>query len=340
MTVFPGRNLVLAMLGCLVALVSVAEETFQGRDPGEWLARMGQAFAELNYDGIFSYYSGRELSSLRVVHAVKDGVQRERLIHLNGALREIIRNGQEVSCILQPGDEILELESSIPSGPFARAFTRGFEHTNNIYSTSFRGMGRVAARSAIRLAIVPQDDDRFGYRLWLDENSGLLLRSELLDQAGEKLEIFQFTVIQIGQPVSEESLQPETHSGSVVSHLTLESSDPLQMPIETNAEPKRMNWKAGWLPKGFAMDSWDIRRVPSSKKSVNTLMYSDGLAAFSVFIEDMPPSGAGNVVSRNGATVVVTQMVEGPRKSKHLVTVVGEVPTSTASRIASSVEYE
>ena len=100
-----------------------------------------------------------------------------------------------------------------------------------------------------------------------------------------------------------------------------------------------MRWEAGWVPGGFAMASWDIRRTPSKLKSINTLMYSDGLAAFSVFIEAMPPAGAGQMVSRQGATVAVTNLVEGPADERHLVTVVGEVPTETARRVANSVRY-
>jgi sigma-E factor negative regulatory protein RseB len=74
-------------------------------------------------------------------------------------------------------------------------------------------------------------------------------------------------------------------------------------------------------------------------KLVNTMMFSDGLAAFSVFIEDMPPAGAADMVSRNGATVAVTHLTEGPEAGPHLVTLVGELPTGTAERIAQSIRY-
>ena len=89
------------------------------------------------------------------------------------------------------------------------------------------------------------------------------------------------------------------------------------------------------------MASWDIRRTPSSLKSVDTLMYSDGLAAFSVFIEDMPEAGAKALVSRSGATVAVSEVVTGGPQDAvhHLVTVVGEIPTATAQRIAQSIRY-
>jgi sigma-E factor negative regulatory protein RseB len=323
----------LVVLALALGSASAHAEEFRGRTPGQWLDGMNTAFAELEYDGVFSYYSGIELSTLRVTHVVQDGVQRERLVHLNGEPREIIRHGDEVACILQPGDSMLELESSIPSGPFARAFTRSFDEIGDVYRMAFHGVDRIANREAIRLAVMPQDEDRYGYRLWIDTATGLLLRSELVDGNSARLEIFQFATLEVGGPIDTAVFDLSASEGSIISHLTL---GPHSQP---RLEGGEMRWEAAWLPQGFAMASWDIRRTPSTLKSINTLMYSDGLAAFSVFIEAMPPAGAGEMMSRHGATVAVTNLIVGPDNERHLVTVVGEVPTETARRVALSVRY-
>jgi sigma-E factor negative regulatory protein RseB len=321
----------LAVLGALLSAGPVSADP--ERSPTEWLDLMNRSFVETSYDGTFSYFSGDELSTLRVVHTISNGVQRERLVHLNGAPREIVRIGDAVECIMQPGDEILALESSIPSGPFARAFSRAFEDLSNHYTLSLHGTDRVADRSAIRLAVMPRDVQRYGFRLWLDEDTGLLLRSELVDIEGTKLEIFQFATLKVGGPITEQDLTPQSGPESVRSHMSLEPSAP-------QAQPRAVNWHAEWLPDGFTMASSDIRRTPSTSKPVATLMYSDGLAAFSVFIEDMPEAGFSNLVSRVGATVAVSEIVtHGPGNTRHLVTVVGEIPTPTAQRIAQSIRY-
>jgi sigma-E factor negative regulatory protein RseB len=323
--------LLLAFAGCVLHAGPASADP--ERTPEQWLDMMNRGFLEASYDGIFSYFSGGDLSTLRVVHTVTNGVQRERLVHLNGAPREIVRTGDDVECILQPGDEILALESSIPSGPFARAFSRAFEGVSENYTMSLHGIDRVANRQAIRLAVMPRDAQRYGFRLWLDQDTGLLLRSELVDMKGTKLEIFQFATLKVGGPISEKDLEPEAGVGSLTSHLSIESS----APAETR---RKVSWQAAWVPDGFTMASWDIRRTPSTSKSVDTLMYSDGLAAFSVFIEDMPENGANELVSRSGATVAVSQVVTGgPKQGRHLVTVVGEIPTATAQRIAQSIRY-
>ena len=300
-------------------------------DARRWLDDMNQAFSDLSYDGIFSYYSGDDLASLRVVHMVVDGEQRERLVHLNGAPREIVRRGEEVECIVMPGDALLELEQSIPSGPFARAFVRRYDQISDHYGLAISGEDRVADRVAVRLAVTPRDDDRYGYHLWLDKETRLLLRSELLSRDGERLEIFQFNQIRLGEQVDPGALEPDGKNGSLISHLTLATKHP--EPVAT----AEMAWMAGWLPPGFRVAAADIRRVPSSLRAVNTMMYTDGLAAFSLFIEDMPESGAAAMVSRNGATVAVTHLISGAENEPHLVTLVGEIPEPTAQRIAQSV---
>jgi sigma-E factor negative regulatory protein RseB len=302
--------------------------------PRVWLAEMNEAFNTVSYDGVFSFFSGSELDSLRIVHMVIDGVQHERLIHQNGAPREIVRRGEEVVCILMPGDDLLSLEENLPSGPFARSFVRRYDAISSYYQLRFFGEDRVANRSAVRLAVMPNDQNRFGYRLWLDKETRLLLKSELVDTEGRPLEIFQFTSIVIGDEVDAEALKPAAPDESAkVSNFSLDSQP--SVPVTDG-----IRWQVGWLPEGFTLSSTHTRRTMGEDKLVNTMMFSDGLAAFSVFIEDMPPAGAADMVSRNGATVAVTHLTEGPDAGPHLITLVGELPTSTARQIAKSIRYQ
>jgi sigma-E factor negative regulatory protein RseB len=169
--------------------------------------------------------------------------------------------------------------------------------------------------------------------LWIDDDSGLLLRSELVDTDGTKLEIFQFATLTVGGAISDADLAPATRPGANVSRMALESSP-------RSETRQAVQWRAGWLPDGFTMASWDIRRSPIEARPVQTLMYSDGLAVFSVFIEDVPTGGASDLVSRSGATVAVSQVIDaGSERGSQLVTVVGEIPTATAQRVARSLRY-
>jgi len=327
------RFLIASTLFASAVFASTPVFAAQG-DPRTWLADMNEAFNTVSYDGVFSFFSGSELASLRIVHMVIDGVQHERLIHQNGAPREIVRRGEEVVCILMPGDDLLALEANLPAGPFARSFVRRYDSISDYYGLRFFGEDRVANRPAVRLAVMPRDDDRFGYRLWLDMETRLMLKSELIDGEGNALEIFQFSSIVIGDEVSPESLKPSAESEQAkVSNFTLDS--PASVPVI-----EQSRWQADWLPDGFTLSSVHTRRTMGEDKQINTMMFSDGLAAFSVFIEDMPPAGAADMVSRNGATVAVTHLTQGPESDPHLITLVGELPTGTAERIAQSIRYQ
>ena len=338
---------------------SAAEST---ETPAKWLDAMDAAFRDLDYDGVFSYYTANRaqqavvanarrvdsgeralgfggfgvgyrtaarLATFRVVHKVVDGVERERVVHLDGPPREILRTGQDVTCVLQPGDSLLALESAAAT-PYARVFARRFENMSDNYDVAVDGRSRVAARPAVLLNVAPKDHDRFGYRLWLDEATGLLLRSELHDADGANLEILQFTSLRVGDDVAEADLEP-TLAGGVVRRL----SRPAQA-AEAGDRP-RSDWRVRWVPRGFRMTGAHARRrAEQGVGTLSTLVFSDGLAAFSVFIEAMPQGGAGSVVSRRGATVVLTHPAAGGA-GEHLVTVVGEVPVATARRIAAGV---
>jgi sigma-E factor negative regulatory protein RseB len=319
----------------LVVVCGIVPSTYADR---ALLQRMNNAFVNLSYDGVFSYFNGAELASLRVVHKVVDGVQRERLVHLNGAPREIVRRGDKVSCIVMPGDDLIALEESIPAGPFARAFVGQFENIEDTYSVGRFGEGRIAGRIAMRVAISPKDKHRYGYRLWLDQDTALLLRSELVDHEGKKLEIFMFNQLSLGDDVLAAALEPEDVQGSMVSHLTLQPAQ-VSRPLALDTSQTPASWSTLWLPPGFKMATADLRRKPASGQNVSSLMYTDGLAAFSIFIEPMPQRGAASMVSQNGATVAVTHRVNG-QNGYYLVTLVGEIPVATAREIIESVHQK
>ena len=319
-------------LACWVLAVLLAPAQVVA-DGNALLVRMNQAFAELDYDGVFTYAAGTDLTALRVVHKVVDGTQRERLIHLNGAPREIIRHGEDVICVVTPGDDIAVLEQAIPAGPFARAFVREFERLADSYRVDTMGEGRVAGRQAVRVAVSPLDEHRYGFRLWLDAETSLLLRSELVDHDGERLEVFQFSQVRFGDEVAPEALEPEEISGSMVSHLTLKA--PTELPQnEAGQSPRR--WSVGWLPQGFKMAAQDLRRRPADAQDVTSMVYSDGLATFSIFIESMPETGAAPMISQSGATVAITQGVQAFGR-RYLVTLVGEIPSATGQKVLTSL---
>lgn len=325
-----------------------AEESAAPTTPAEWLHAMDDAFRNLNYDGVFEYSIASHsqiriqkrqgnrafsvtadvahditVASFRIVHMVIDGVEHERIAHRGGPRREILRTGAQVSYVLPENDESVALAADLPTGPYPRRFMRSEDLSAN-YRFSLSGRGSVIGRPAVCLEVHPLDDNRYGFLLWLDEETGLLLRSELRDATGRYLERVEFRSLKVGDSVSEDALQPEWPS--VLAEPSVEVSErpaPPTVPV---------SWKIGWVPAGFQITD---AHPHEAKKGVH-IMFSDGLATFSVFIEAAPRSAAGGVFSRNGATVLLSHDLTG-EQGDYLVTVVGEVPPETAHRIAESV---
>ncbi|MDE0193545.1 MAG: MucB/RseB C-terminal domain-containing protein [Gammaproteobacteria bacterium] len=339
-------SLVLAAAGVTDGVV--AEEGIAPTTPADWLHAMDDAFRNLNYDGVFEYsiashsqirIQNRQgnsafrltaevahdvtVASFRIVHMVIDGVEHERIAHRGGPGREILRTGGQVSYVLPADGKSFAVAAGLPTGPYPGRIMRSEDLSAN-YRFNLSGRSSVIERPAVCLEVHPLDDDRYGFLLWLDEETGLLLRSELRDANGRYLERVEFLSLTVGDSVSEDALQSE------IPGVRVQPAD------ESSAAPAPptvpVSWKIGWVPAGFRITDAHPREA---RKGVH-VMFSDGLATFSVFIEAAPQSAAGGVFSRNGATVLLSHDLTGER-GDYLVTVVGEVPPETAHRVAESV---
>jgi sigma-E factor negative regulatory protein RseB len=277
---------------------------------------MGGALRSENYAGNFTYIRGSRFDNVRIVHVVDQGRELERLYNLNGDVRELYREDGEARCYHSRAD--LSTDSltghDVHVGPFTPAFSDRVLSTQNLYNLAMQGEDRIAGRPAVVLTVFPRFNDRYGYRVWLDEETGLLLQSHLIER-GRIKEIFQFTHIEVGDFISKSSLQTAI-VGDTISH-------PLALDVNENKE--KPVWKVNWLPDGFRPV-----RIQS-----NRLHFTDGLATFSVFIETSGPTSMPDLATTDGGTVVITRRHQ---KTGPQITVVGEVPVRTARRVAESVE--
>ena len=266
---------------------------------------MARNVREANYRGIFTYEQGQSLRSARIVHAVVDGVEHERLESLDGASREFLRMEHPLDC-RHAGHRLLG------EGPDALALA-GNPALSQYYAFELDGDERIASREGRRLRISPRDPYRYGMTLVLDNNSALLLKSETTDGAGRVLERFQFVELEVGGSIPAEAV----------------------FTPEAGARVDAFDWSVSWLPAGFA-ESARERRADAAGRPVETRMFTDGLAVFSVFVE----RHADGAVSRPGQAVQgATIAYVTPRPQAGLVTVVGEIPPETARLVANAVSF-
>ncbi|MEW6646957.1 MAG: MucB/RseB C-terminal domain-containing protein [Pseudomonadota bacterium] len=306
----------------LASLVPQAVSADASPSPRQWLERMSQAAHRLDYDGTFVYSHDGHMQTMRIVHSSRGGSERERLLSLSGPSREVIRDNDRVTCIL-PDDNAVVEESTGPARRLPIDLPSRLETLERYYNFSDAGSERIAGHDTRKILITPLDRYRYGHALWLHQDKGLLLRSELYNEEGRVVEQLMFTALEFHEQLPSGLLEPETRGRDVVWQRAVPQA-------ESHAAAER--WAVGQLPPGFVLEN-HRHHVMAGNAQVEHLLFSDGLASVSVFIEPASESGEGLVGSlRLGAVNTFSRNHHG-----YSITVMGEVPLLTAQRIAESV---
>ncbi len=319
-----GRSLGVFLLALI--LFGAAFNVQADDEVDQWLDRMVRAIETLNYRGTLVHMRDGHVDTLRIVHrADEDGI-RERIVSVDGPPREVLRDGNQVR-ILLGGDQSMVVEGGIGSRLLPNLPPNRLSRPILAYRMSFGGTERVAGLYARVLEIRPRDQFRYGHRFWLEENTGMLLRSALLDHEGNYLQHLSFVSIDLGVPIGASELEPEL---SVSDAVEIKMSPVSAETPEAAAELQRPSWTPRMLPDGFRLASVS-HGFNSEGQEFEHLLFSDGLASFSVYIkaarpEDGPDSERIDAI---GPVHVFSGTVEG-----HRVTVVGEVPSATVAFVA------
>lgn len=285
---------------------------------------MSRASQELSYDGIFVYRRGSRMDTMRLIHKNDGQAEQERMVSLTGVAREVIRDGNSVTCIF-PDNQAVMVNRNRPGQFLTTQLPQPIEKIADYYLFSIGGKDRIAGRAAWVVNIVPRDDYRYGYQIWIDEETKLLLKSELKDDSGFPLEQILFTQLEIKQDIPAELLEPGI-SGQGYTWYT-GAAEPV------SADAGRYVWQVTSMPQGFSMSDREQQAFAEGYMPVEHMVYSDGLAMVSVFIEKIDNTpGQIKGASRMGGVNAYAVYANG-----YQVTAVGEVPQKTVQLMANSV---
>ena len=269
------------------------------------LAKLAEAVASLEYRGLATFEHVGSMETLEVVHGIRDGEQVERIRYLTGSPREMVTRSGDKHCHQQ-------------SSPLSRTGLRsasGLQNVQSNYLFLIRGEERIADREAVVLEARPRDPHRFGMVISIDKETGLPLKSMLVAPAGRVLERFQFVELDLA-PVTDSELQPRSPAVS-------EKTDTAQ------CEQVESRWRLGWAPSGF--EPVAVQALADGQM----LVFSDGLSAFTVFVQQLPEMNYKGRAVR-GATVAYMDHID-VGGARYTVTVVGEIPDNTAQLVAKAV---
>lgn len=317
----------LALLAAFALAPAIAGEMH------EWLDRMEQAVERLNYKGTFVHLTNGRAETMRVIRRVDGDEVSERLVSLHGSGREIIRKNDETKCILQAEKTVL-IDKRGGGNPLRSALPRYSQELADYYDFVDLGRERVADRFTRVIEIAPHDKYRYGYQLWLDEETAMPLQSVLVDEKGRTVDRVLFTEISFPEHIDDAELEQRISGEGYQSLVRDSASD--------DPQPKSLGWSAERLPEGFKPSMNSLRTVRGAGEHVvyadgkEHLVYSDGLASVSVFVEPLqggrtPHEGVSSIGGANAFGTIV----EG-----HQITVVGEVPVSTLRMIGGSIRRQ
>lgn len=320
--ILPNCRLILCIF--LLQIPAYALAANNGLTPQQLVGRMSQASHELNYDGIFIYRHGRQLDTMRIIHKKGPDGEEERLFSLTGHPREVIRNKNSVTCIF-PANKAVIVEKSRPYDFPLEQLLEPVSSIAKYYKMSISGKGRIAGIPATIVTIQPNDNYRYGYQLWIDNKNSLLLKSELKNESGYPLEQIIFTKLDVVDSIPDKLLKPSISGKG----FTRYDNTMLNQSSGINIH----NWKVGWTPGGFTMSNNGQNAQSASGKNVDHMVYTDGVAMVSVFIDKMK----NNSQFIPGASKMGAVNAYTSRAGAYQVTAVGEVPPTTVEKMAVSV---
>ena len=298
----------------------------------EWLTRMHEASRKRAYVGTFVVSTGATMSSARIWH-ICDGVQQmERVEPLSGPPRSTFRRNDQVITFL-PESRTAVVERREALGLFPQLLTAPDSAIAQYYAARLIGSERVAGHEAEVVVLQPKDNLRFGYRIWNEKKSGLVIKLQTLDIDGKVVEQVAFSELQLNAPVS-------------MAKLTQMMNNTEGYRIERVDVEKTTAAAEGWTMKnpvpGFKPMSCHKRpgnpQDPAASDKILQWVFSDGLASVSLFVEpfDRKRHGAEGVSSL-GATQTLTRKLSD-KAGEWWLTVVGEAPLQTLNVFSQGLE--
>lgn len=291
----------------------------------QWLMKMSDAAQQLNYRGHFVYQHKGQMEAMEIIHRAGSSGASERLLSLNGSPREIIRNKDAVWCYLPDEKSIVVSHRKQTEKNFPALIPMSLEKLDPHYRFRLGRQERMSGRMAQKVMIEPKDKYRYGYRLWADKASGLLLKADLVNKKGKVLEQFMFTDVNIGGDIAAADLKATVDKAGMALH---------RQDQRPGSRPVSNKWMFKDLPPGFIAVKYQSGMNPMKKQGMTHIVLSDGLAAVSVFIE------SGNSKTGEGRNSMGAVNAWRGKRHGHNITVVGEVPSSAIRKIVRAVHPE
>ena len=298
----------------------------EGASKLDWLKTVAFAGHQTDYSGVFFYQYGNHIETSRISHVVETDSEYEKLESLDGPKREIIRHHGQVWWYTN--HKMVQVDSQQGLSRFPLLLPDQLSALSENYQVKEVGVERVAGYNTQVILFQPRDNLRYTHEIWVHTDSGLLLKSAVLNDKNQVVEQYAFTQLKIGAEVDRSWITSGTETGTIGKSL----GKPV---LNKSVTTVNSGWVVDALPGGFKKTMEVLRPMHGKHAPVTQLVFSDGLSAISVFIEpaDADEDDTEGLSSR-GAVNLYHKVVD-----KHLYNVVGEVPPRAVIQILDSIRF-
>ena len=293
----------------------------------DWVQKMSESMRNLNYRGNFVYMHEKQLESMSILHLKNEQGEKERLLSLNGEAREVIRDNKNLTCIW-PSSRTVVIDHTKQNSFSPLFIPDDIASISQLYDVKLTGKDRVAGHESVMVFISPKDKLRYGVKLWIAEESALLVKSNLINELGEVIEQVMFTSLEVLLDSHDLTLNTIPELDESFTMVRYHQGEPSE---ETSSD---VAWHLTDMPKGFRLDSVLKREVSATGLYVHQMIFTDGLASLSVFVEKESVQNHSGSTSM-GAVNAFIRIVDG-----HSIIAIGEVPAATVQQVAESVFYQ
>ncbi|MDZ4140669.1 MAG: MucB/RseB C-terminal domain-containing protein [Methylotenera sp.] len=320
------RFLLISLFGITTLTATLSAQAASDEDAWQILQKAAVAARALSYQGIFVCQSGQHSRSVQIKHLFNGQDEFSHNVVLDGAPREVLSRGGDL-VIYNPKDEKVVIEKRRGQNMFPAILPTNLDAIKASYSLRAGEIERVADRQAQVLFLEPKDNLRYGYKFWVDIEYGLLLKSMMVNSKNEMMDSIAFNQLGLMNNVDLDWFKPKIDAQK---RYVMEDEAPAQ--VDNNPSP---HWMLNELPAGYHKVDQMLRTVNGKSFPVTHVIFSDGLASVSLFIEPM----AKGVKPRVGRSVVGNTSFYSNVAGFLQVTVLGEVPEATVAQIANAVVF-
>lgn len=292
-------------------------------DPAAWLDQVALATRQTDYEGVFVYQRQSGMEIAHISHRFDHDGEIARLDALSGAPRTFLRENGTVYCYI-PNGHHFNIERHRHRPMFPEILPYPTTPLTEFYQLHFLGHLNIAGHDSIGLSLIPRDAWRYGYALWADSKTMVLLRLIKLDAHEQPAAQFSFTQIELGSAPD----RAQFRTG-------LNDKRPIVLP--EHEAPAPTTWHVDKLPPGFHLVTVTRLDLPDNSRTVTHLVYSDGMATVSLFIEALAPNDQlrQHGLAEHGAMTLYTRP-----QGNDQITALGEVPPATLMMMADSIQPE